>query len=316
MRLAILCPGQGGQNPAMFDMARADANGAAFLARCGLEQWLDAPLAEVLADPQRLYANRHAQPLIVASQLAAWHAIADDLLAIAGAPAVVAGYSVGEISAYAVAGVFDTVDAVGIAARRAGWMDSARQQAPATQREQGLMSVGGIAGAAARAVLQRHGAYAAIDTGEDTLIAGGVTGSLRAAAAELAAMGARTGELPVGLASHTPLMQAAAVPFGDVLAQASCAAPSLTLLAGVTGQAIDDAAQACGLLVRQLTETIQWAACMDACAEQGVTVALELGACPALSRMLRARHPQIECRSLSDFRSFAGMLAWLRRQAD
>ncbi|WP_343584283.1 acyltransferase domain-containing protein [Herbaspirillum sp.] len=316
MRLAILCPGQGGQNPAMFDMARSDANGAAFLARCGLERWLDAPLAEVLADPQRLYANRYAQPLIVASQLAAWHAIADELAAIAGAPAVVAGYSVGELSAYAVAGVFDAAGAVGIAARRAALMDQARQQAPAMLREQGLMSVGGIAGAAACAVLQRHGAYAAIDTGEDTLIAGGATGSLRAAAEELAAMGARIGDLPVGLASHTPLMQAAAMPFDEVLEQAACAAPALTLLAGVTGQAIDDAAQARSLLVRQLTETIQWAACMDACVERGVTVALELGACPALSRMLRARHPQIECRSLSDFRSFAGVLAWLRRQAD
>ncbi|MBB5393440.1 [acyl-carrier-protein] S-malonyltransferase [Herbaspirillum sp. SJZ130] len=316
MRLAILCPGQGGQHPAMFDMARADANGAAFLAQCGLQQWLDAPLADVLADPQQLYANRHAQPLIVAAQLAAWHAIADELAAIAGAPAVVAGYSVGELSAYAVAGVFGAQEAVGIAARRAGLMDAARQQAPAMQREQGLISVSGMAAAAARAVLQRHGAYVAIDTGEESLIAGGASRDLRAAADELAAMGARTGELPVGLASHTPLMQAAAAPFSDVLAQASCAAPALTLLAGITGQAVDDAAQARTLLARQLTETIQWAACMDACAERGVTVALELGSCAALSRMLRGRHPQIECRSLSDFRSFSGALAWLRRQAD
>jgi [acyl-carrier-protein] S-malonyltransferase len=55
---------------------------------------------------------------------------------------------------------------------------------------------------------------------------------------------------------------------------------------------------------------------MDACVERGVTVALELGPGAALSRMLRERHPQLQCRSLADFRSLAGALAWLRRQLD
>ncbi|KAF1048825.1 MAG: Malonyl CoA-acyl carrier protein transacylase [Herbaspirillum frisingense] len=316
MRLAILCPGQGGQHAGMFDLARADDKGAAFLAQCGLAAQLDAPLEQVLHDPSHLYANRNAQPLIVAAQLAAWQALADELVAIAGAPAVVAGYSVGELSAYAIAGVFDAGATVVLAARRAAWMDQAQQQAPAGSREQGLMSVGGMSLEAARACLLRHGVFSAIETGEDTLIAGGASAALRAAADELAVQGARTGELPVGLASHTPLMQAAVAPFSAMLAQLSCAAPTTALLAGVSGQAVADADEARMLLARQLTETIQWAACMDACAERGVTVALELGPGSALSRMLRERHPDIACRSLADFRSLAGASAWLRRQAD
>jgi [acyl-carrier-protein] S-malonyltransferase len=53
---------------------------------------------------------------------------------------------------------------------------------------------------------------------------------------------------------------------------------------------------------------------MDAAAESGVTVALELGPGAALSRMLRTRHPDIACRSVSEFRSLDGIVGWLERQ--
>ncbi|OWY29882.1 ACP S-malonyltransferase [Herbaspirillum robiniae] len=315
MRLAILCPGQGGQHAAMFELARADARGAAFLERCGLDAQLCAAPEVVLADAAQLYANRNAQPLIVAAQLAAWHALREDVAAIAGAPAMVAGYSVGELSACAVAGVFESTDAVALAARRAELMDQAQRQAAPENQAQGLMSVGGLAVDQVRACLQRHGAFSAIDTGADTLIAGGALAALRAAADELAAQGARTGELPVGLASHTPLMAAAVAPFATLLAQLPCSDPAAPLLAGVTGQTVDGVDQVRALLAKQLSHTIQWSACMDACAERGIEVALELGPGSALSRMLRERHPQIECRSLADFRSVGGAVSWLRRQA-
>lgn len=313
LRLAILCPGQGGQHPAMFDLIRADARGAAFLQDSQLDDVLGRPLDDVLNDRPSLFANRNAQPLIVTAQLATWHAIADEVMAVCGVPAAVAGYSVGEVSAYGIAGVFDAHDAVRIAAERARYMDAAAEASGAGQ--QGLMSVGGIMADEARAVLERHGAYVAIVTGDDTLIAGGAQTALSGAAAELDASGARTGMVPVGLASHTPLMQQGVAPFAELLKDA-VHSPQWPLLAGVTGQFVHDAGPAKELLVRQLTHTIQWSACMDALAEQGINVALELGPCNALTRMLRTRHPDIACRSLSDFRSLDGMLSWLRRQAD
>ncbi len=312
MRLAILCPGQGGQHAGMFDLLRDDPQAADFLSRCTLDQLLKAPLAQVLADPAQLFANTCAQPLIVAAQLAAWQALREELVAIAGTPAVVAGYSVGELSAYAVAGVFDATATVTLAARRAALMSEAAAAAPA----QGLMSFGGMAVAALQASLQAQGAHAAIVTGADTLIAGGPSAALQAAAVALAGQGVRSAALPVGLASHTPLMQEAVGPFLAELDAMAVDVPAMPLLAGVTGQGVADGGQARQLLARQLTETIQWSACMDACVERGVTVALELGPGSALSRMLRERHAHIQCRSLADFRSLAGLLSWLRRQAD
>ncbi|AYR25011.1 acyltransferase domain-containing protein [Herbaspirillum rubrisubalbicans] len=312
MRLAILCPGQGAQHAGMFDLLREDAQAAAFLAQCPLRDQLQAPLEQVLNDPAQRYANRNAQPLIVAAQLAAWQALRAPLSAIAGAPTLVAGYSVGELSAYAVAGVIAAEDTVALAAQRAAAMTQAASAYPG----QGLMAIGGVAIDSVQACLARHGGFVAIVTGEDSLIAGGSDAALHAAAAELAGQGARNSALPVGLASHTPLMQAAVAPFSAHLDALALRSPALTLLAGVTGHTVSDSAQAQALLLRQLCEPIQWSACMDACAERGVNVALELGPGAALSRMLRERHPHIACRSLADFRSLNGALAWLRRQAD
>ena len=110
-RLLLLCPGQGGQHGAMFDLARTDAGAAAMLDAAGLSA----------VDLETMFDNRVAQPAIVGATLAMWEALRRRL----PAPSLVAGYSVGELSAYGVAGALDPLDAVRLAATRAGLMDAA-----------------------------------------------------------------------------------------------------------------------------------------------------------------------------------------------
>jgi [acyl-carrier-protein] S-malonyltransferase len=307
-RFAVLCPGQGGQHPAMFDLLRADTRGEQILREQALDTRLGHPLDQILHDPQLLFANRHAQALIVAAGLAAWRMLRDEL----PAPALVAGYSIGELTAYGVAGALADNVAVDLAVTRAAYMDACLAQAP----HQGLMSVGGIESGEVQELLLRHGAFVAIATGFDTLIAGGRSEDLLAAQSELEGLGGRTGILPVGIASHTPLMEPALAPFTTALDAADFRAPACSVLAGVSGQEIHDVPSARATLAQQLTHTIRWSSCMDACAERGISVALELGPGSALSRMLRERHPHIECRSVSDFRSLAGVMHWLRNRLD
>ncbi|AKZ63922.1 malonyl CoA-ACP transacylase [Herbaspirillum hiltneri N3] len=305
---AVLCPGQGGQHPAMFDLLRADTRGQDILREQVLATRFDRPLDEILHDPQLLFANRYAQPLIVATGLAAWRVLRDEL----PPPALVAGYSIGELTAYGVAGALTDNEAIDLAAARAAYMDASLAQAP----HQGLMSVGGVEAGEVEELLRRHGAFVAIVTGFDTLIAGGRSDDLLAAANELEGLGARTGILPVGIASHTPLMESALSPFTAALDALDFREPACAVLAGVSGLEIHDIPSARRTLAQQLTHTIRWSSCMDACAERGVGVALELGPGSALSRMLRERHPHIECRSVSDFRSLAGVVNWLRSRLD
>jgi [acyl-carrier-protein] S-malonyltransferase len=79
---------------------------------------------------------------------------------------------------------------------------------------------------------------------------------------------------------------------------------------------VRDSAEAAELLAQQTASTIRWTDCLDAINEARIDVALELGPGNALTRMLRERHPRIACRSVADFRSVNGVVAWVAAQGD
>lgn len=307
-RLAILCPGQGGQHPQMFDFARNEPRTKALLDRWPLEEIMGMPVEAALADSAALFSNRIAQPLIVAAAAASWHAIRD----LVPAPALVAGYSIGELSAYAVADALAAEDAIRLAAIRARLMDDcARTAAPQT-----LMSASGISTRELDALLPPHALFVAIETGEDSVIVGGASEAAAELETKVRQSGGRTSILPVEVASHTPFMHAAAAGFLAELQHASFAPPSIPVLAGISARMMHRRDEALSTLAQQIAEKIQWMDCMDACAEAGITIALELTPGSALSRMLRERHPHIECRSIADFRTAAGVAKWVRNHWD
>jgi [acyl-carrier-protein] S-malonyltransferase len=292
----------------MFDLAGADGDASA-----RVDAWLRAadgpvastPLPELLAHPTAMFDNRCAQPLVVAATLRAWTMLADRL----PAPSLVTGYSVGEISAYAVAGVLPLDQAVAIASRRAAIMS----EIAASGGEQGMAAVSGVSFQAALDLVTQAGCEAAIDT-PGALIAGGLRDHLARLEALAPQAGAGYKPLPINIASHTSLLAAAVDPLRSLL-QAHACAPALPLLAGVTAASVQDGAQAAELLAQQTANTIRWTDCLDAIAEARIDVALELGPGNALTRMLRERHPGIACRSVADFRSVKGIVAWVEAQA-
>ncbi len=305
LRLAILCPGQGGQHAAMFDLPRSDPATAELL-----QHWLpDAvpgqPLQQILADDNLLFSNRLAQPLIVAATASAWSA----LQPLLPPPALVAGYSVGEIAAYHIAGAISAPQAIQLATSRAMLMDACVHP----ESPQILFAVSGITVSKLAALLAPYRLYVAIETEADSCIAGGLARDLQAAATEIKRLGGRIRVLPVTVASHTPLMDDAVLPFTQQLRQQFSTDPELPVLSGLSGQVLTKKEQAITVLSRQMAQTIRWDDCMDACVEQGITAALELGPGAALSGMLQARHPHIACRSVSEFRSLQGVRSWLQR---
>jgi [acyl-carrier-protein] S-malonyltransferase len=279
----------------MFDLAHSDPAGASLLERCG-----------VALDPVTMFENRMAQPLVVAASLAMWEALRERI----PTPSLVAGYSIGELSAHAVAGAIAPVDAVALAARRAALMDEAAQLNPG----QAMVAISALPLAQAHHVAEQAGFELAILTGEDSCVAGGLAAGLDQLDIAVHDAGGRLQRLPVAIASHTGLMASAVEPFAAVLDTVDFAKPRSVVLAGIDASRVSERTGAVATLSRQLAQTIQWSACMDAAAEAGVTLALELGPGAALSRMLRSRHPDIACRSTSEFRSIAGILAWVERQ--
>jgi [acyl-carrier-protein] S-malonyltransferase len=226
-----------------------------------------------------------------------------------GATGTRRGYSVGELAAWGCAGAVDGPSTMRLAQRRAALMDDA---APS---DGGLAAVVGLRRPTLDPILARHAVSIAIVDDVDSFVVGGPRTRIEAACQEAAAHGAkRIVRLPVAVPSHTPLMREATEQFRAVLRDASPWLPAgCRLLSGIDGDTVHDIETGIDKLARQISTTIEWAACLESCRSAGAQAALELGPGTALSHMASARFPDGRTRAVEEFRTLAGLRAWLQR---
>jgi [acyl-carrier-protein] S-malonyltransferase len=285
----------------MFDLAlAAGAGGAVIGAAAGLLG--EDPVALARSGVPRLFENRVAQPLVCAATLAAWEALRTRL----PAPRLVAGYSVGELAAYGCAGALDPGEVVALAARRAAAMDAA------TPGPSGLLAARGLPLARLEALASASGAEVAIVNGPDHAVLGGLEPALAAAASALGAAGATTLQrLAVKVPAHTSLLAAAVAPFAAALRGSGLRDPPVPVLSGASGAPLRLRADAVLALSTQLARRLEWARCLQAAAELGCSVLLELGPGSALARMAAELLPGVAVRSVADFRGADGVVSWV-----
>lgn len=302
--VAIFCSGQGTQHAAMFDL----------VAGCPETEPVFVAAASVLgkdprrfvkeAAPSELFSDVAGQILCCTQALATWAALGD----ARPARAVIAGYSVGELAAWGVAGALNGSETLRLAQRRAALMDEA---APS---DGGLAAIIGLRRAELEPVLSRHEASIAIVDGIDVFIVGGRGGGLEAACREAAERGARRiVKLRVAVPSHTPFLREATPEFRDLLLGASARLPpaGYRLLSGIDGDAVLDMKTGIEKLAGQISTTIDWAACMESCRSAGAERALELGPGAALRHMASSFFPNGHARAAEEFRTLDGLRSWL-----
>jgi [acyl-carrier-protein] S-malonyltransferase len=307
--VAVLCSGQGGQHPAMFDL----------VANCPEAEPIFAASASVLGqDPRRfvhevapaeLFSDLSGQILCCTQALAVWAALGT----VRPARTVIAGYSVGELAAWGCADALNGPRTLRLAQRRAAAMDLA---AP---RDSGLAAIVGLRRPTLEPILAQHALSIAIVDDVDTFVVGGHSADLEAACEDAAARGARrTVSLRVAVPSHTPLLVEATEQFRAILRESSPRLPSTgyRLLSGIDGDTIHDMETGIDKLARQISTTIDWAACLESCRAAGAEAALELGPGVALSQMASALFPDGRARAVEEFRTVAGLRTWLQRAID
>jgi [acyl-carrier-protein] S-malonyltransferase len=255
-----------------------------------------------LSDPDWSQRNAVAQPLLTGLSIAAWQVLQSKL----PKPAVVAGYSVGELAAFCVAGVFGAVDAMALAAERAAAMDRS-----AAGQDTGLLYVQGPDSTAMAAACMLFGVSLAIRMGTDRVVVGGTTQALQAAQQALTSSGAHCTTLPVRVASHTPWMAQAADDFEARLERVALSPPRSILVCNHTGGAEREPGRLSKALARQIANPVLWDSCMDAMAERRVRCVLEVGAGHALANLWRDRHPDIPVRAVDDFRGVPAIARWI-----
>lgn len=304
--LAVLCSGQGGQHPAMFDLV-ASCEQAAPIFHVAADMLGQDPRRFVReAAPADLFSNRSGQILCCTQALAAWASLGE----LRPARAVIAGYSVGELAAWGCSGALDEVSTLRLAQHRASLMD---ETAPS---DGGLAAIVGLPRPALEPILMRHGVSIAIINDIDSFVIGGRRTSLAAACQEATASGAtRSVDIRVAVPSHTAALSEATEQFRAILGEESprLPRPGYRLLSGIDGSTIHDIKVGIDNLARQISTPVDWAACLESCRSAGARAALELGPGTALSRMAATLFPEGHTRSVDEFRTLDGLLGWLRR---
>jgi [acyl-carrier-protein] S-malonyltransferase len=310
MTLAILCSGQGGQHRDLFALTGDAPEAAPLFAHAATLLGGRDPRDFVHAESDdALHRNRAGQVLCTLQALAAAAALGDAI----PPGAIIAGYSVGEVAAWGVGGLFDATATLDLVARRAEAMDAA------TRAGDGLVFVRGPSRDEVDRLCERHGTAVAIVNPGDAFVIGGGREALSEFARDARAMHARIVALPVEVASHTERLAAASAVFRQTLREASVIFPPRTgarILSGIDAAPVVSTETGLDKLAAQISQTVQWADCLQACVEAGATGFLELGPGHALSGVAAEAAPGVPVHALDDFRSLQGVRTWLTRHVD
>jgi len=265
-QLALLFPGQGSQTDDMretVERARPDL--------------LELALAEVGPDLFERAADgtRWAQPAIYCAALAG----AAELDVQAD---VMAGHSLGEITALVAAGALTAEDGLRLVAARGRLMQEAAEQT----------GDGGMTAVRARAdtreavaeVAAEANVAIANDNAPDQLVLSGAVSALDSAEELLKERGIRGKRLPVAGAFHSPLMEPAVEPFREAVAAVAIEEPRVPVYSCVTAEPFDDVPER---LVQALTHPVRWLDVMRALEARGVTEFVETGPGHVLSNLVK-----------------------------
>ncbi|WP_285487032.1 ACP S-malonyltransferase [Amycolatopsis taiwanensis] len=274
---ALLAPGQGSQAPGMFT-PWLDLDGTREkLARWSEVTGLDLVHLGTEADAETIQDTAVAQPLIVALSLLAF----GELREVVPGHAPVAGHSVGELAAAAVAGVLSDEDAVALAAVRGAEMAKACAAEPTSMAAVMLGEPDEVV-----AWLAEHGLAAANRNGAGQIVASGAAEAIARIVAEPLA-GTKVRQLKVAGAFHTDYMAPAEAALREHATSITPADPTRPLLSNADGAVVSSGAEYLDRLIKQVTRPVRWDLTMDGLVSLGVTATIELPPAGTLTGLVK-----------------------------
>ncbi|TQM25818.1 [acyl-carrier-protein] S-malonyltransferase [Nocardia bhagyanarayanae] len=263
----MFAPGQGSQTPGMLapwlDLPGANDRLAMWSKAAGL----DLVRLGTTATAEEIVDTAVTQPLVVAAALLAYAEIDRDSLPAA---TIVAGHSVGEFAAAAVAGVISSDEAVTLAAIRGAEMAKACALEPT--------GMSAVLGGDEAAVLERLAELDLVPANRNAvgqIVAAGKLDAL----AELAANPpekARVRALSVAGAFHTAFMAPAQDAVAEAIAKITPNDPTRVLLSNFDGQPVASGKDAIEKLAAQVTRPVRWDLCTETVRQAGVSAVAEL----------------------------------------
>lgn len=244
------------------------------------------------------------QPAILVHSVAAWTLLSRSL---PERPVVMAGHSLGELSALVCAGALDFRAAVTLARRRGQLMASCPPGAMAVVFGPPADEVGRVlaesAGGGVVVVANRNS--------HDQCVISGEIEAVEAARTALSDHGAVTRPLKVAVASHSPLMRQAVEPFARAVAQAAIRDAEIPIVCACVGELLRTAEELAGSLREQLTGCVDWPGAVRLIRAQGVDVLIEAGPKTVLRDLTRTVAPEVTAWSCDSVRAVQEVAAAL-----
>ncbi len=229
---------------------------------------LDLARLGTTASAEEITDTAVTQPLVVAAALLAYEEL--ERRGLVPADTVVAGHSVGELAAAAVAGVLSADDAVMLAAIRGGEMAKACALEPT-----GMSAVLGGDEDAVLSRLEELDLTPANRNAAGQIVAAGRLDALEQLAANPPEK-ARVRALPVAGAFHTRFMAPAQDAVAEAASRIAPSDPVRTLLSNSDGAPVASGADALAKLAAQVTRPVRWDLCTASLRAAQVSAIAEL----------------------------------------
>ena len=292
---AVVFAGQGAQFVGMGkDLAGAFPECKALFDRA--DEALGYALSRICFEgpESELTRSNHCQPAIFVTSVACFTALGLK----AGGPAFcgTAGLSLGEWTALHAAGVLSFEDTLRILEARGRFMQQACEE-----RAGGMVSIIGLAMDKLLEICEVTGVELAnLNSADQTVLSGDRKAILEAENIAKVAGAKRTFVLNVAGAFHSSLMKSAAERLAPVLAAAAFQPTAMPVVANVSGVPHGGPDAMRRDMLRQITCSVQWLACVEWFQQQGVTDYVECGPGRVLAGLIKRIDKNATTHSIQD----------------
>ncbi|MCY4151160.1 MAG: ACP S-malonyltransferase [Aestuariivita sp.] len=299
MKRAFVFPGQGAQFVGM-GKELANAYPSARAAFEEVDEALDEHLSRLIweGDQKTLTLTANAQPALMVTSVAAFRALESEGLTIEDGT-YVAGHSLGEYSALAVAGSLTLPDTARLLRIRGTAM-----QAAVANGHGAMVAILGLDLNAVREVVHESAGDQVCQIANDNdpaqVVVSGHKEAVDRAIENAKERGAkRSILLPVSAPFHCSLMDLAAKRMLDALIDVTISLPKIPLIANTLAEPVSDPERIRKLLVDQVTGVVRWREIILMMGRENIEDVWEIGAGKALSGMVRRTNRGITTRNIA-----------------
>jgi [acyl-carrier-protein] S-malonyltransferase len=297
MKIAFIFPGQGSQSQGMLDEFYSNFD----FVKQNFElasNTLDYNLWNIIQnDKEKLNQTQYTQVAMLVAGVSCLSVLQNETDIV---PEIIAGHSLGEITALVAGEVISFEDSVQIVNKRAELMQNA---VPV-----GVGSMAAILGLDDEVIINTcknysgDGVVEAVNfNANGQVVIAGNTDAVAKTCEILKEKGAKRAlVLPVSVPSHSSLMSSAGKDFADFLNDFTFNTPQTPILQNVDAQSIDDINIIKEKLAKQLYNPVLWVKTINNMADLGITQTIEVGPGKVLSGLNRRINKDIESKMIFD----------------